>query len=225
MLKAFHMVFRITSKKKGMSTVELGTEVGVQQKTAWLFKRKVQAAMKKDKDDKLNGDVEADETLIGGHSKFKGRSTESKDALFVAVEILDDGRTGNIALQHIESFKAEEIKYAIKDNITDESSIKTDAHRSYKKLAKEMKNLTLHYSNKGASLEELHKQIMQFKNWLRGTHHHCSSEYLFAYTSEYEYKFNNRNRRKNLFNDIIVRMMHEIPHPYNYLKKLCAYNT
>lgn len=225
MLKAFHMVFRITSKKKGMSTVELGTEVGVQQKTAWLFKRKVQAAMKKDKDDKLNGDVEVDETLIGGYSKFKGRSTESKDALFVAVEILADGRTGNIALQHIESFKAEELKYAIKDNITDKSSIKTDAHRSYKKVAKEMKNITLHYSNKGAALEELHKQIMQFKNWLRGTHHHCSSEYLFAYTSEYEYKFNNRNKRKNLFNDILVRMMHEIPHPYNYLRKLCAYNT
>lgn len=44
-----------------MSTIELGTEVGVQQKTAWLFKRKVQAAMKKDKDDKLNGKVDIDE--------------------------------------------------------------------------------------------------------------------------------------------------------------------
>ena len=60
-LKAFYMLFRITTKKKGMSTIELGTEVGVQQKTAWLFKRKVQAAMKKDKDDKLNGKVDIDE--------------------------------------------------------------------------------------------------------------------------------------------------------------------
>ncbi|MBN4747470.1 IS1595 family transposase, partial [Pandoraea nosoerga] len=86
MLKAFHMVFRITSKKKGMSTIELGTEVGVQQKTAWLFKRKIQAAMKKDKDDRLDGDVEVEETLIGRYSTAKGTRTETKDALFVAVE-------------------------------------------------------------------------------------------------------------------------------------------
>ncbi len=34
LLKAFQMTFRIAGKKKGMSTVELGAEVGVQQKTA-----------------------------------------------------------------------------------------------------------------------------------------------------------------------------------------------
>ncbi len=38
-----------------MSTTELGAEVGVEQKTAWLFKRKVQVAMKQDNNDKLNG--------------------------------------------------------------------------------------------------------------------------------------------------------------------------
>ena len=63
-----------------MSTIELGTEVGVQQKTAWLFKRKVQANMKKDKNDKLNGKVDIDETLIGGYSSVVGRSTETKSA-------------------------------------------------------------------------------------------------------------------------------------------------
>ncbi|RTL47559.1 MAG: IS1595 family transposase [Hydrotalea sp. AMD] len=214
-LKAFHMVFRLTAKKKGMSTIELGTEVGVQQKTAWLFKRKVQAVMKKDKDDKLNGDVEVDESLIGGYSSAKGRSTETKDAMFVAVEILPDGRTGNLALQHIESFKSDELKYAIKDNVSETAQIKTDAFHSYKKLSKEMSNITISYSAKGGAMEQLHKQIMQFKNWLRGTHHQCSSEYLFAYTDEYEYRFNKRNVRKWLFNDVVVRLMNQIPHPYN----------
>lgn len=126
-LKAFYMVFRLTAKKKGMSTVELGAEVGVQQKTAWLFKRKVQAVMKKDKDDKLSGKVQVDETLVGGYSAAKGRSTETKDALFVAAEVLSDGRTGNLALQHIETFGADELKYAIKDNVSDKAQIQTDA--------------------------------------------------------------------------------------------------
>ena len=65
LVKAFYMVFRLTAKKKGMSTVELGSEVGVQQKTAWLFKRKVQAVLKEGGKDKLTGKVDVDEMLVG----------------------------------------------------------------------------------------------------------------------------------------------------------------
>jgi hypothetical protein len=57
-LKAFHMAFRLTAKKKGMSTVELGPEVGVGQKTAWLFKRKMQSEMKEGGKDKLKHHVQ-----------------------------------------------------------------------------------------------------------------------------------------------------------------------
>ncbi len=45
----------------------MGHEVGVQQKTAWLFKRKIQVVMKQPDDDKLDGDV--DETLPGGYTE------------------------------------------------------------------------------------------------------------------------------------------------------------
>ena len=88
-----------------------------------------------------------------------------------------------------------------------------------------MKNITLDYSNKGNTMEELHKQIMQFKNWLRGTHHKCARENLFAYTDEYVFRFNRRNSRKWIFNDVVKRLMNQIPHPYNYLKTLCVYST
>ena len=224
-LKAFHMIFRLTARKKGMSTVELGHEVGVEQKTAWLFKRKVQAAIKKDIDEKLKGHVDVDETLVGGYSAAIGRSTETKSALLVAVEILPDGRTGNLQMQPIENFKADTLKYAIKDCVSNQAAIQTDAFHSYKKLAKEMRNITINYSQKGSIMKELHKQVMQFKNWLRGTHHQCSKEYLFAYSNEYQYRFNRRNMRKWLFNDVVRRMMNQIPHPYSYLKTLCVYST
>ena len=39
--------------------------MGVQQKTVWLFKRKVLVAMKQDENDKLKDNVEADETIVG----------------------------------------------------------------------------------------------------------------------------------------------------------------
>ena len=117
------------------------------------------------------------------------------------------------------------LKFAIKDCVSQEAEIKIDAFHSYKKLAKEMGNITIRYSEKENNMKELHKQIMQFKNWLRGTHQKCADEYLFAYVHEYEYRFNKRNMRNWLFNDIIGRMMHQFPHPYLYLKSLWVYST
>ena len=224
-LKAFHMIFRLTAKKKGMSTIELGSEVGVQQKTAWLFKRKVQVAMKQNNQDKLKGSVDADETLVGGYTnKSKGRSLESKEALLLAAEKLPDGRTGNIRIQHIENFETLALKYALKDMIDEQATITTDNFRSYQHLKKEMKIQTV-ISNMGQSLEELHKQIMQFKNWLRGTHHKCSKQHLYAYADEYVFRFNRRNNRKAIFQKVVDKMMNQIPFPYPILKTLYAYST
>ena len=94
-LNAFHLVFRLTAKKKGMSTIELGAEVGVEQKTAWLFKRKIQAVMKDT--NKLNDHVDVEETMIGSYSsghENRGRSRKEKTIVVVATEVLEDGRTG-----------------------------------------------------------------------------------------------------------------------------------
>jgi len=227
-LKAFHMVFRLTAKKKGMSTTELGSEVGVEQKTAWLFKRKIQVAMKQDNHDKLNENVDVDETLLGFHTGRKdgGRSLEKRKALMIAAEILPDGRTGNIRMQDIENFKADTLKYALKDMIQSTARIRADDYCSYFTLQQQgMNNISLVSSRKGKGLEELHRQIMQFKNWLVGIHHKWSKQHLYAYADEYVFRFNRRNNRKNIFNELIDRMMNQIPHPHPIIKTLCAYST
>ncbi len=225
MLKAFHMIFRLTAKKKGMSTTELGAEVGVQQKTAWLFKRKVQVVMKQNAKHKLSGKVDADETLLGGYTKKnRGRSLEDKQAVLITAEQLVDGRTGNIRMEHIENFQADTLKFALKAMVKNDAVIRTDKHRSYQKLKKEM-NVKPVKSRMGKGLEELHKQIMQFKNWLRGIHHKCSAQHLHAYLDEYVYRFNKRNARKWIFNDVIEKLMHQVPHPYPVLKTIWACNA
>jgi len=226
LLKAFYMIFRVTSKKKGMSTVELGSEVNVQQKTAWLLKRKVQAVMHDRNKDKLDNNVEIDEMLVGGYSEGKtGRNLHEKVAVMIGVEKLDDGRTGNVNFEILENFEAATMKYAIKQITEPTAKITTDKFKSYQSLTTEMENLKTELSAKGSNFEELHKQIMMFKNWLRGTHHKCSKHLLFAYLDEYKYRFNKRNMRKWIFDNLIGRMMNNIPHPYPILKTLCAYST
>lgn len=116
-------------------------------------------------------------------------------------------------MQPIENFEAQTLKFALQDMISEEAAITTDHHRSYQNLKKEM-NIETVLSNKGQSLEELHKQIMQFKNWLRGIHHKCSAQPFFAYVDEYFFRFNRRNNRKAIFHKVIDKMMNQIPHPY-----------
>lgn len=220
-LKAFHLTFRIGSKKKGMSTVELGNEVGVEQKTAWLFKRKIQEILE-DKA-KLKGNVHADETIVGGHSmgtEHRGRSLKEKSGVLVAAEILDDGRTGNINFETIENFEADTLKYALKDMIDGQANIVTDQHKSYESLKGEMNIETLK-SEKGKAMEEIHKQIMLFKNWLRGIHHKCSKALLKQYLNEYKFRFNHRNMQHRIFDILIGRLMHYPSQPYAVLKIKC----
>jgi len=226
-LKAFHMVFRLTAKKKGMSTTELGAEVSVQQKTAWLFKRKVQVAMKQNGNDKLKGNVDIDETVMGFHTNRRqgGRNLEKRQAVFIAAEILPDGRTGNMGMQHIENFKALTLKYTMQDLISKEAFIRSDNYCAYRTVQQEMSNLKIESSKKGKAFEQIHRQIMQFKNWLVGIHHKWSKQHLHAYLDEYVFRFNRRNARKNIFNSIISKMMNQIPHPYPVIKTLCVYST
>ena len=222
-LKAFHMIFRLTAKKKGMSTIELGCEVGVQQKTAWLFKRKIQVAMKQDNRIKLKGPVDVDETMLGFHTGRKegGRSLSKRGAVMVAAEVLQDGRTGNLRMQVLENFKAPTLKYALESMVGPNEPIRTDDYVSYLTVKQGgMNNITQVRSEKGKSLAELHRQIMQFKGWLKGIHHRWSKKHLYAYVDEYVFRFNRRNKRKAIFHSVICKMMHQVPHPYPIIKKL-----
>ncbi len=226
LLKAFQMTFRIAGKKKGMSTVELGAEVGVQQKTAWFFKKKLQIAMQPESKDVLKKQVEVDETLVGGYLEGQpGRSLEGKEAVMIGIEKIAEDQVGNIRLTQIENFQAATLKTVIEKTIDPKAQITSDKFPSYEALKKEMPNLKTEESEKGKGFELLHKQIMLFKLWLRGIHHKCSSTHLQSYLDEYVFRFNHRNCRRRIFDILISKIMHFQPHPFPVRKKVCALIT
>lgn len=226
LLKAFHLMFRIAAKKKGMSTIELGSEVGIQQKSAWLFKRKAQVGMQSDKKKKIETQVHVDEFVVGGKEEDKpGRSLSNKKATMIIMEKIDEKTVGRIYLQQIENYQADTLKFAIKEHVSDMATITADQYPSYKSLKSIMNNLITQPSDKGKNFKQLHEQIMLFKIWLRGIHHKCSPQHYQAYLDEYCYRFNRRGYRKSIFHNLITRMMNQIPHPYPLLKKVCDYAT
>jgi hypothetical protein len=66
LLNAFHIVFKISTKKKGMSSLALSNEFELLQETCWKFKWKMQQAMASSLLQPLQGTVHVDEFMIGG---------------------------------------------------------------------------------------------------------------------------------------------------------------
>lgn len=72
---AFHIAFKISTKKKGMSSLELSQEFELRQKTCWEFKWKIQKAIQSNKQHIISGIVHVDEFYIRGEEEGKrGRS-------------------------------------------------------------------------------------------------------------------------------------------------------
>jgi hypothetical protein len=205
-LIAFRIAFKISTKKKGMSSLELSSGFKLRQKTCWAFKRKVQLAMKSSLKSPLTGMVHVDEFVIGGPEEGeKGRTKGLKKLIVLAIEILEDG-VGRAYAEVIENSSAKElggfmIKYVSKD-----AEIATDKWRGYLPLKKEFIKLKQVASEDGKNFKELHIHIMNIKGWLRGIHHHCSKEHMQNYLDEYHFIYNRRSNMGTVF-DVLMRKM------------------
>jgi len=206
---AFHIAFKISTKKKGMSSSKLSHEFDLRQMTCWEFKWKIQQAMRSSKQHPLSGTVQVDEFYIGEYEEGKvGRSLDSKKRLVVvALEILNQGGVGRAYAQIIDNASGEEFKPFFNDYISKDAYVVTDIWKGYLPLEKEYPNLEQLPSEKGANFPELHVHIMNIQGWLRGIHHHCSKEHLQGYLDEYHYRYNRRNHMDTIFGNLICRMV------------------
>jgi hypothetical protein len=205
-LIAFHIVFKISTKKKGMSSLELSNEFELRQMTCWSFKQKLQQVMKSSLKSPLTGLVHVDEFVIGGPEEGKkGRSKGLKKLVVLAVEILDDG-VGRAYAEVIEHSSAIELGGFLKKYVSQEAEVISDKWKGYSPLKKEFKNLKQIASEEGKNFKELHIHIMNIKGWLRGIHHHCSKERMQNYLDEYHFRYNRRSNMDTIF-DVLIRKM------------------
>lgn len=207
LLIAFHIVFKIGTKKKGMSSLELSHEFELRQKTCWEFKWKIQQAMQSSLMYPLQGEIHVDEFWIGGPEQIKrGRSKGSKKLVVLALEKLSEG-VGRAYAQVIERASAKEFRVFFDKHISKNAKIKTDEWKGYSPLKKEYPGLEQRKSDDGNSFVDLHVHIMNLKGWLRGIHHHCSRERLQGYLDEYHFRYNRRNNMDTIFDLLLKRMI------------------
>jgi transposase-like protein len=209
---AFHIAFRVCTKKKGMSSLELSHEFEQRQMTCWEFKWKVQQAMESSLKYPLLGEVHVDECFIGGEETQKrGRSKGKKRLVIVALEKLPNVGVGRAYAQIIENASNTSFRPFFEAHISKEASVITDEWTGYIPLKKDYLKLKQVPSNDGKNHPDMHIHIMNLKNWLRGIHHHCSKERLQGYLDEYHFRYNRRNNMDTIFDTLMKRMVEYDP--------------
>ena len=206
LLKAFYIVYFVSTNKKGITSTELSRKLNLRQKTCWSFKRKVMKAMKSSGNHPITGKAEVDETVFGGQETgVRGRQNKSKKLVVVGVEKKKKGISRMYA-RVIDKADAKNLGGFMKDYIDINAEITTDKWTGYQPLHKDFKNLTQLYSgDKGGNFPELHRVIMNLKSWLRGIHHHVRD--LQDYLDEYSYRFNRSFMKDNIFDNLLNRMV------------------
>ena len=211
LLLAFHIAFKISTKKKGMSSLELSQEFELRQKTCWKFKWKIQQAMQSSKQHPINGLVHVDEFYIGGEEEDKrGRSKGDKKLVVIALEIVDGG-VGRAYAQCIDNSSSASFKPFFEMYISKDAKVITDKWRGYIPIKKIYPNLEQIKSENGKSFQDIHIHIMNLKGWLRGIHHHCSKNRLQGYLDEYHFRYNRRSNMDMIFDSLIKKMVFNNP--------------
>jgi len=77
--------------------------------------------------DRLDGIVEVDEAYVGGEEEgARGRYTEKKAIVAIAVEVLDERRSGRVRMRRIPNVDAEALEPFVNDAVEPGSSVLTD---------------------------------------------------------------------------------------------------
>ena len=211
LLIAFHIVFKVVTKKKGMSTLELSREFELRQKTCWSFKWKIQQVMASSLANPLQGTIHVDEFFVGGPEEEKrGRAKGDKKLVVLALEIVKN-EVGRAYAEVIEHASSKELGSFLKKYVSKDAKIVADEWTGYAPLKKEFSKLEQVPSDKGKNFNDLHLHIMNIKGWLRGIHHHCSKEHIQGYLNEYHYRYNRRNYMGSMFDLLLKRMVANSP--------------
>ena len=202
----FYAIYLFTSTRHGVSAKELQRQLGVTYKTAWRMGHEIREHMADvDGEAPLSGNVEVDETYIGGKRPGKrGRGAKGKT---IVVGMLE--RDGDIIVKVVENVRRKTLHPLIEKNTEKGSTVHTDELRSYAGLNKKgYKHKTVNhgageYVNGDSHVNSVEGYWSMLKRGIRSTHVHVSKKHLEKYAKEFEYRFNSRAQACQMFPELI----------------------
>ena len=195
-------VWLITNCKNGVSSWEVHRALGVTQKTAWFMLHRVRLLLQDDFfGSKLSGEVEVDETFIGGKArnmhiserKRRITGTGGKDKTAV-IGILERG--GKVRASVIPSRKRKVLHEEVRKHVTAGAALYTDALLSYEGLAGDYAHQVIDHATQYVDGRVHTNGLENFwsllKRGVSGTYVSVEPFHLFRYLDEQMFRFNNR---------------------------------
>ena len=197
-LPAFWM---IVNAKNGISSCEVSRALGVTQKTAWFMLHRIRLAVQNGGMDKLSGEVEADETYIGGKARSMNSTQRSKRGRGtggvgkeIVMGLLERG--GKIKLKHVANARRGILQSEIRQHVAPGSHIFTDALPSYNGLNKDFVHEAIDHAREyvrgNVHTNGLENFWCLLKRCFKGTYVSVEPFHLFRYLDEQAFRFNER---------------------------------
>ena len=211
----FWAAYLMTTDKRGLSALLLQRQLGLSRyETAWMMLHKLRRAMVNTGRESLRGEVEVDDTWIGGEQAgLRGsRQLKNRRAALVLVAVEKRGRaSGRVRMSVIPDFKALTITRFLTQNVAPGSTIYTDGLKSFTGLAelgfKHVARIQPIRSQlrKGApSVVPLaDRAIGNLQQWLIGTYHGVSKPQLQVYLDEFVFRHNRRKTPAAAFQTLL----------------------
>lgn len=192
----------IANCKNGVSSYEIARDLGVTQKTAWFLLHRIREAMQDDATGgKLAGEVEVDETFIGGKARnmhaskrrvrITGTGGKDKTVVMGMIE-----RGGKVRATVVDSRRKQELQKTIRENVQAGAAIFSDELKSYDGLDADFQhaviNHAVEYVNGNIHTNSMENFWSLLKRGLHGTYVSVEPFHLYRYIDEQAFRFNTR---------------------------------
>jgi transposase-like protein len=224
----FAAVWYVVNQKQGVSALGLQRVLGIgSYQTAWAWLHKLRRAMVRPGRDRLAGELEVDETFVGGTDASKpGRSAGGKAIVAIAVEALPRGRCGRVRLARVADTSEPVLSEFVGQAAEPGSVVYTDSWAGYLGLAgagfrHQPTSLRASGDPAHVAMPRAHRIASLLKRWLLGTHQGAvSAGQLDYYLDEFTFRFNRRHSRHRglLFYRLLEQAVATDPHPYTTLR-------
>ena len=201
----------ITNCKNGISSYEIAKDVKVTQKSAWFMLHRIRLVMQDEHfGSKLGGEVEVDETFIGGKARnmhldkrerrITGTGGKDKTIVFGALE-----RGGKVRTMVVADRKRGTLQTCVKEHVEAGSALYSDALKSYDGLAQDYAHQVIDHAEKYVD-GKIHTNGMDnfwslLKRGIAGTYVSVEPFHLFRYLDEQMFRYNNRATKENKVTD------------------------
>jgi transposase-like protein len=193
-------MWQVVNCKNGVSSYEIHRAIGVTQKTAWFMDHRIRLALGMGPGPKFAGEIEADETFIGGkarnmHAGKRARritGTGGKDKTAV-MGILERG--GKVRASIIPNRKKKALQAEVRKHVEAGSALYTDALQSYNGLNEFEHQVIDHaaaYVDGRIHTNGLENFWSLLKRGINGTYVSVEPFHLFRYLDEQSFRYNNR---------------------------------